>query len=377
MESVNRSGVGLYHRMPSVHLAAMPSDSRPRLAVIGAGAAGLAAAWALRDAEIAISVFEKSRGVGGRAATRRHEEAGETWTYDHGAQYVKASPGHAAYRLLHEALPTDELVAIVNDVWTFDGRGSVQPGDPGHNTEGKWTYSTGISRLSKLLASAAGVDVQNETTIQRLDHGAQGWMLHTATGALGPFDGVLVTAPAPQSADLLQASTLDSDLRALLVDGLRQATYRKIFSLILAYDAPISRPGDWYALVNTDGAHPVSWLAFEEDKPGHVPHGSLLIAQMAAGWTRDHYSDSRDELVAAVRPILGDLLGAPLGSPIWAGSQRWRYALPEAAADADALALGADTGLFFAGDFMAGQGRVHLALESGVAAADQIRSSLL
>ena len=361
--------------MSSIHAAAMPVEPRPTLAIIGAGAAGLAAAWALRDAGLDVVVFEKSRGVGGRAATRRHEGAGGTWTYDHGAQYVKTPAGHAAERLIHDALPADDLVAVGGDVWTFDGRGHVAPGDAEHDAEGKWTYRTGISRLGKLLAVEA--DVRTETTVRRLHHDANGWTLHTDGEAFGPFDGILVTAPAPQSADLLQASALDADLRALLVDGLRQATYRKIFSLVLAYDAPVLRPGDCYALVNTDGEHPVSWLAFEEDKPGHVPGGSLLIAQMAADWTRDHYTDARDALVDAVRPLLSDLLGTSLGQPLWSGSQRWRYALPNAAADEVALARGAEIGLFFAGDFMAGQGRVHLALESGLAAAECLQSSLL
>ena len=355
----------------------MPAAARPTLAIVGAGAAGLAAAWALRETTFSLTVFEKSRGLGGRAATRRHEGPGGTWTYDHGAQYAKTPPGHAAHRLLHDVLPTDGLVAIGGDVWTFDEKGHIAPGDAGHNADGKWTYRTGISRLGKRLAVAAGVDVRTETLIHRLEHTAQGWRMHAAAGTFGPFDGVLLTAPAPQAADLVQASALDADLRALLVDGLRRATYRKIFSLVLAYDTPVARPGDCYALVNTDGGHPVSWLAFEEDKPGHVPHGSLLIAQMAADWTREHYTDAREDLVAAVRPLLGDLLGTPLGPPAWTDSQRWRYALPDAAADAEALALGADVGLFFAGDFTAGQGRVHLALESGLAAADRLQSHLL
>ena len=373
----NRSLFGMYHRLSSTHSAVMPSAARPTLAIVGAGVAGLAAAWALRDTEIAVTVFEKSRGLGGRAATRRHDGPGGKWTYDHGAQYVKTPAGHAAQRLVQEALPTDDLVAIEGPVWTFDGSGQVAPGDPGHNADGKWTYGTGISRLGKLLVDAATADVRTETTVQRLERAPQGWMLHAADGAFGPFDGVLLTAPAPQSADLLHASALDADLRALLVDGLRRATYRKIFSLVLAYDTPVPRPGDCYALVNTDGQHPVSWLAFEEDKAGHVPAGSLLIAQMAAGWTRAHYSDDRAALTDAVRPLLGDLLGTSLGPPAWADRQRWRYALPDAAADGEALALGPEAGLFFAGDFMAGQGRVHLALESGLAAADRIQSSLL
>ena len=350
----------------------MPRSSRCRVAIVGAGAAGLAAAWALRETAKVV-VFEKSRGVAGRATTRRRTVSDEVWRYDHGAQYVK-TPDGAAHDLIHDVLPTQGLVDIERPVWTFDGAGQIAPGDDGHNRGGKWTYRTGVSELGKLLAEASGAEVKTETHVHHIERTSTGWVVHTGGGPSASFDAVLLTPPAPQSADLVQASALDRDLKALLVDGLRQATYRKIFAVMLAYEQPISRPGDAYALVNTDGEHPISWVAFEEEKPGHAPRGSLLIAHMAAGWTRDHYTLQLDELVEAVRPLLGDLLGTPLGEPLWADRQRWRYALPDAVADSEALALSAEHGLFFAGDFMFGKGRVHLALESGLNAADHIRS---
>ena len=52
--------------------------------MIGAGLAGLAAARSLADAGVTVTVFEKSRGVGGRTATRREG----LWAFDHGAQYA-------------------------------------------------------------------------------------------------------------------------------------------------------------------------------------------------------------------------------------------------------------------------------------------------
>ena len=56
-----------------------------RVAVIGAGLAGLVCARSLQD-KAEVQVFEKSRGYGGRMATRRH--AGHR--FDHGAQFFTA-----------------------------------------------------------------------------------------------------------------------------------------------------------------------------------------------------------------------------------------------------------------------------------------------
>ncbi len=56
------------------------------IAIIGAGMAGLKAAATLHRTGVNITVFEKSRGMGGRLATRRTKVG----NFNHGAQYVTA-----------------------------------------------------------------------------------------------------------------------------------------------------------------------------------------------------------------------------------------------------------------------------------------------
>jgi photolyase PhrII len=59
---------------------------RLRVAVVGAGLAGLSAARALEDQGHEVVVVDKARGPGGRMSTRREGE----WQFDHGAQYFTA-----------------------------------------------------------------------------------------------------------------------------------------------------------------------------------------------------------------------------------------------------------------------------------------------
>ena len=56
------------------------------IAVVGAGMAGLTLARALQARGNDVVVFEKSRGFGGRLATKRVGQA----TFDSGAQYFTA-----------------------------------------------------------------------------------------------------------------------------------------------------------------------------------------------------------------------------------------------------------------------------------------------
>ena len=58
-----------------------------RVAIIGAGVAGLSAARELAAQGTHVQLFDKSRGVGGRMTTRY---AGD-WEFDHGAQYFTVS----------------------------------------------------------------------------------------------------------------------------------------------------------------------------------------------------------------------------------------------------------------------------------------------
>ena len=58
--------------------------SNPTIAIIGAGLTGLSIAKQLQDSQATLTLFDKSRGVSGRVATRRAEVAGHTLRFDHG-----------------------------------------------------------------------------------------------------------------------------------------------------------------------------------------------------------------------------------------------------------------------------------------------------
>jgi predicted NAD/FAD-dependent oxidoreductase len=347
------------------------------IAIVGAGLAGLAAGRALADAGHAVTLFEKSRGVGGRAATRRVG----AFRFDHGAQYLKA-PDAATQALLSADAGGGPAVDIGRPVWLLAADGQISPGDAAQNAEPKWTWADGITAPAKALAR--GLPVRTEVTVAAIRPTGAGYRLHDADGAeLGRYDAALLTAPAPQSAAILRASPLDPQLREALAAELDRAAYRRCISLSMAYERRPELP--WYALVNLDRGHPISWLACEHDKPGRAPAGAgLLTAQMAPAWSEQHWEalprGSYGEgaplpaalaaLAATLRELAGDL-----GPPLWANAQRWRYALPDSGCDG-ALLNGSGSRIYFAGDFLPGQGRMHLALHSGREVAAQIIAEL-
>lgn len=335
-------------------------------AIIGAGMSGLAAAHTLQDLGNAVTIFEQTGEVGGRATTRQREG----YTYDSGAQYIKPGLVSTPFVTARFALP--DLIAIAKPVWIFDQHGHIQEGDPLQNAEAKWSYRSGLLALAHCMA--ARLDVRLHTLITHVEHTVQGWHLFSSSSrSFGPFDQLLITIPAPQAADLIAASILPANLQEHIVELLRAARYNPIISVMLGYTpAPRERP--YYALVNTDKAHPISWLAWEHEKsPNRVPPGcGLLIAQMAPAYSRQHHNTPDEAVIHDTITHVANLLREPLSTPVFTAIRRWPLALAAQTADAPELnALTLPFGLAFCGDSFTG-GRVHLALEHGVEVAKHL-----
>lgn len=337
-----------------------------KIAIIGAGLSGLAAAYRLTVTGADVQVFEKSKGLSGRAATRGKNGC----RYDHGANYFKVTSNEVA-RLLFESLPTDGLCRIVGDVDTFDESGCVAAGDPKQNAGAKWAYRDGISAIGKRLVESAALRVTGDTLITRLVRQRGKWTLETETGIAGEgFDAVLLTPPAPQTIELLETCQgIDPDLREDLVSELERARYHAQFTVVLNFKGTFALTRDAFALINSDRRHDIAWISHENRKPGHVPAGeSLFVVQMSPDWTARHYETPREEVIAVALEKAAPFLGVDLPPLTWSDSQRWRYAHPYTAADTEKMKSASGAGLYFAGDAFVGKGRVSGAIETGFAA---------
>ena len=343
---------------------------RKRVAIIGAGPAGLAAAWDLRyAADIDVTVFEKSKGVFGRAATRTRHGA----RLDPGANYFRTDLPDIASMVLSQ-LPADDLVEIAGDIDVFDRFGTISAGDPSLNGEKKWTYRQGINTLGKLLAAATQCEIVFGTKvggIQRISR-SQSWeVVDEGNRRCGVFDAILLALPAPQAMALLPADA------SVCAGALAPATYQSQWSFTFAFDGTASRwPGNAYALINEDRQHEFAWVSRENAKPGRMPEGMLVVmAQMQPGWSLERFHSDAGELAREVSNALAEFFGWNSAAFHWFDSQRWKYSLPTGRADTDQLRAMEATGLYVAGDAVVGKGRVAQALQSGLDVARRIRDS--
>ena len=343
-----------------------------RLGIIGAGAGAAAATYEMDDAlpNAEITVFEKSRGVCGRAAARRREADGRQYVYEYGANYLQDTDDRVT-RLVTGALD-DGLVEVDGPIWTFDASGSVSEGR--NSEKRKWTYADGITRLAKHLFGATDATVRRGTRIVDVRHDG-GWRLTDADDRThGPFDALLLNPPAPQTANLLTDTGVQAADR--LGEAAHAVDYRTVWTAVLGYGFEIDAP--YYALVNADKEHEVGWISREERKPGHVPEGeTVLIVQASPAWSTARYDDPPDENVADLARHAADIVGDPrLTNPDWTDHQGWRYALPEAGVRADAVRAAAQHGLHVTGDWVAGEARLHAAIRNGLETGETVAAAL-
>ena len=280
--------------------------------------------------------------------------------------------------LITKRFYSPDLIDIKKPVWAFDDAEHIQAGDPTQNAEPKWSYRLGLNTLPRLMAE--GLDIRRETHIARIQQQTNGWLLYSKdaqyskdTQTFGPFDRLLITIPAIQAIELIQASQFQQDLGSVICSYLGEARYNALISVLLGYTPrPHERP--YYALVNTDRAHAISWLAWEHEKhPTRAPaDAGLLMAQMGPQYSEEYWQTADEEIYRDVAPRIVSLLKETLPDPHFTDIQRWRYALPTQKASADALnAITLSTGLAFCGDGFVG-GRVHLALEHGIHVSQQL-----
>jgi predicted NAD/FAD-dependent oxidoreductase len=345
------------------------------IAIVGGGVAGLGAAYALRDRGADVTLFERDDDLGGRAATRHREGC----VYDYGANYLK-DEDPLVTDLVTGAL-SDGLVDVAEPVWTFDEDGDVSPGRDADDH--KWTYEDGIATLADRLRAAADPTVLTETTVESLERTADGWRIHATvetadapaeTVQRGAYDAVVVTPTAPNAADLLAASNWDHPDRERIREAVAAVPYRTIVSVALHYPFAVDPP--FYALVNTDREHDVGWLSREECKPRHVPDGeTLLVVQMAPDWSASRYGDGSDAVAGDAAEHAAALLDDDrLADPDWHDVGEWRHALPDDAVAADAVQRARENDLYVAGDWVAGDGRLHAALANGIETGERVSS---
>ena len=319
------------------------------IAIIGAGIAGLTAARELSGAH-RVTVFEKSRGFGGRVATRRSGP----FQFDHGAQFITAQT--EAFRSFIDQLHDVGVIANWPASFVELRRNEVSARRQWEDDYPHYVGVSGMSAIGKHLA--ADLDVRLETQVGALARDGKGWRLYgEAQEPLGAFDWVVCTAPAAQTADLLASTALASHARGVRM----QACYALLLGFgeapDLAWQAALVRGAD------------ISWVSVNSSKPGR-PAAPALVVHSTNAWANEHLGDPVETVQLHLAAELLDVTGIDANAATFVALHRWRYANVDRQTG-DTYLLDAEQRLAACGDWFV-RGRVEGAYTSAMALADRL-----
>lgn len=299
---------------------------KQHFAIIGAGMAGVACARTLAQAGHQVTVFEKSRGMGGRMATRDSVHG----TFDHGAQYFTVRDPRFMKAL--DTVPGLCKRWSATTIRVLDELGRIaQVDQPTQETH--WVPAPGMKALPSrwALPLMEQHSVELETRVTRIERDAlnpRQWQLRTdgpadARQVFSGFDAVVLAMPAAQSQALLSSSELVPRLNRQL-DKVQVAP---CWTLMLAFPQAM-QPGlsalgpQWNAARSTH--HRIAWLARESSKPGRSSVERWTV-QASAAWSQEHLNDDAPRVQAKLLKAFGEVTGIR-AEPSHVDLQRWSYA---------------------------------------------------
>jgi len=284
----------------------MTSLLNKKIAIIGAGISGLTLANKL-DGSNKITIFDKSRGMGGRMATRRAED----FHFDHGAQFFTTKSNE--FKELCANAKMEGVIDIwqarfvevidfkINKKWQFDETHPHYVGVPQMNN------------LCKYLAK--NLDVRLGKKITKINFNAKKWFLTSEEGEeFADFDYLILAIPPAQALDLLPTNFQ-------YLDEIKNIKMQGCFALMLGFKKQLDLEFDACLVKNAI----ISWVSLNSSKPGR-PEGFSLLINSSNDWADANIEKDLDLAKKELISELQKIIKFDLADIAYENIHRWRYA---------------------------------------------------
>lgn len=270
------------------------------VAIVGAGVSGLYLARLLHDAGHVVTVFEKSRGPGGRLCGRRVATA----QHDMGAPYVSYRTESPWSDRLLEWEQAGVLARWSPRVARFNGQECIPlPPQPP-----RWVGVPYHNRLSHHLAS--GLTLIPSFRVTGLTRSAQGWQVASDDGHYAAvFDWVVTAVPPIQS-------------HAITAGFLPEPTTQMgpTFTLMLETHPDVAMALDWVW-----GDEVMGTLVATHRKPGRVADRGLWSLHATVPWSTRQVDQPLEWVGETLTQVFRDVTGHK-GEVFGVQVHRWLYA---------------------------------------------------
>lgn len=326
-----------------------------KIGIIGGGISGLTLASKLKK-YANITVFEKSRGLGGRMSTRR----AEPFYFDHGAQFFKAT-NRDFLEFIEPMINSGVIKRWDPRIVYFDysKRTSSHLAD---QKEILFIGVPGMNSIAKYLAN--DIEVRLNTRIIAAKRNNNFWTLCDQDGnSIEGFDWVISTAPSKQTLEILPPYfKYYADIKSISMLG--------CFALMLGYHQNLLLNFDAAFVNNSD----ISSILVNNSKFGRDNYCSLVIHSTNT-WAESHMEDNTNDILDYLCKEASSIVGQDLSNCSYKNLHKWRYA--HAIKQNNPLLM-ADTNQSIAvcGDWCI-EGNVEAACLSGMKVADIILKSIM
>jgi protoporphyrinogen oxidase len=294
------------------------------VAVVGAGIAGLAAAWQLQQAGVAVTVLESERRTGGVIVTERRDgfvvEGGPDGFLGAELDVLElARELGIGERLVDQA-------ARGAAVWTGSGFEPLAEGSAaallGIEVRGEdlgagfRSFEEGMGQIVAALVTRLGPVVRTAAGVTGIAPSARGYRLALTGGSSVDADAVILASPAFAAARLLVG------LGVAPARELGAVVYHPSVTVSLAYRSdqvaePLSGTGFVVAASSPGVVRACTYASAKY--PGRAPSGHVLL--------RAFLAPADGEPGALAQAELAPLLGIK-GTPLWTRAFHWPRGLP-------------------------------------------------
>ncbi len=327
--------------------------------IIGTGIAGLTCAQELVRSGQFPTLIDKSKGLGGRLATRRlnHTHA------DHGVCYLK--PKSEQFQNWIDALVQDGILRIWTDrIHQLDRNFTLQSPS---KLAPCYASPQGATAIAKHLAK--GLNIISDRRVTHLEPIANGWRLTATNGtdqdSIEAHQIVIAIPPA-------QALELVASIASVpIINLLKSVEFSPSITAIATYPADllaIAETLPWRGIQCDDPD--LGWVALDSSKQLQ-PLKPVVVVQSSAEFADRHFDDT--DLNAVGQHLLDRAarLADWIAKPDLLQVHRWRYAFAKTPLTARFVDVG--NGLYLCGDWCGGD-RVEAAYFSGLAIAEHLVS---
>lgn len=332
------------------------------IGIIGAGISGLTAGKILAEAGHEVTILEKSRGYGGRMATRYAGKSNQL-KLDHGLSWF--SPESAEFKAFIADMLEKKLIRVWGQNFLFFDGEVLSSSNPNNDTSPKYTAVDGMNTIGKHLSR--WVDVQTEAKVGGLTYignhrtKKRPWMINMSSSRTFEADAIIIATPAPQAYGIIN-TTVDEIDTLKIIREIDEINYNHVTTLMLGFsnmDVP-----DWEGIVCKNS--PIQFVSNESSKRESGGE-CLLVVHASHAFSAANQNEDNETVIGKLTSALAEVTGGWVTAPDWSQLHFWKFSTPKSYLKAPYMEIQEkEAQLAVIGDYFNGKG-IDAAYRSGLA----------